>query len=65
MDSDPINHSGSGQSPEGACGRLTINLVRPGQGNIQSMESVDQIYPGHLNPPKIIFQCISFNGFLL
>ena len=35
-----------------------IDLVRPRYRDMQSTGSVDQIYPGHSNPLKIIFRYI-------
>ncbi len=54
MDLDSVDHLGSGRSPNGdPCG-LIMDQVRPGNKNIQSTGSVDQIHPEHLDLPKII-----------
>ena len=57
VDSDPVDHPGSVWSPYSARCGSTMGLVRPGQGDMQSTGLVDQIHPGHLDPPKIISQC--------
>lgn len=41
MDSDPINHPGSGRLPKGdPCGSI-MDEVRPGHRDTQSTESMD------------------------
>ena len=34
-----------------------MDLVRPGRGDMRSTGSVDEIHPGHPDPPKIISRC--------